>query len=264
MTRFGKSETVISDGMNKDLKRKELLTDLVCKRRTYYFPHLSYIHRKPYYEAVFSGDTAMIATLNKRADAYPDLLRRHSMPEDNVRYQISYECMCAAVELCLTAIQAGVPDMVAYDVRDEFMIDLGTKKSPYEISGLFCEIALEFATLVKYTRLRDSTSSATSRMMAYISEHIEEEISLQEVADAGGLSKNYACTRFRQDTGMNVRAFIMRERIGKARQLLAGSDMSSYEISRTLHFCSQSHFIQKFREASGMTPAEYRKMTRGQ
>jgi len=250
----------MGDELASAVKRRKILTGVVFKRRQYYFTHLPYLKRKPYYNAVFSGDTAMTARLNEEAAQYPQSLWQRSGSMDSVLYQLQYECMCMAIELCLIAIQSGVPDVVAYDVRDEFIVEMEQERTTRGIVGVFCDMSMEFATLARLSRLKDASSPATAAMMAYISQHLEEDVSLQNIAEAGGLSKNYACTKFKRETGLNVREFMIRERIGKAKQLLMDGKLTSYEISQRLHFCSQSYFNQQFRKLTSMTPSEYRKM----
>ncbi len=43
-----------------------------------------------------------------------------------------------------------------------------------------------------------------------------------------------------------------------AKNLLQYSDYPIIEIANRLSFSSQSHFIQQFREVTGMTPGKYR------
>ena len=47
-----------------------------------------------------------------------------------------------------------------------------------------------------------------------------------------------------------------------AKNLLRFSDSSMIEIANQLAFSSQSHFIQQFREVTGITPKKYRDESR--
>jgi len=51
----------------------------------------------------------------------------------------------------------------------------------------------------------------------------------------------------------------MEERIETAKNLLRYSDLSYTDISATLSFSSQSHFIRLFKQYTGMTPAQFRR-----
>lgn len=162
----------------------------------------------------------------------------------------------------MIAIQSGLTDMIAYDVRDEFIKEIADANSIPDLAKLFGKIATEYTLLVHYTVLRSPTSPAIAQMMSYITQHLEEKLTLQKIADSAGLSRNYACSLFKKQVGMGIREYIISERISKAKQLLKENQLSLYEISKRLQFCSQSYFTKQFLEATQMTPGEYRKAFR--
>lgn len=82
---------------------------------------------------------------------------------------------------------------------------------------------------------------------------------MQQIADAAGLSRSYACTLFKREIGMGVGSYITYERVSRAKQLLIEGQLFLYEISQRLHFCSQSYFTKCFSDITHMTPTEYRK-----
>ena len=63
---------------------------------------------------------------------------------------------------------------------------------------------------------------------------------------------------FKKETGDSVSAYIRRQKIDMAKNLLRYSDYSMIDIANRLSFSSQSHFIQQFRDIVGMTPKKYR------
>lgn len=236
-----------------------MLSKIIFQRQKHFVTYIPYMQKKPYYDAVSKGDISMVRQLNiENIRAIKGLYEKYKSYGDAV-YQLQYECTCAAVELCLIAVQSGLADMIAYDVRDEFLIELASTNSFSYIYDLFQKIAMEYAILVHYTLLRSPSSPSVSQMISYIVLHLEEELTLQQVADAAGLSRNYACTLFKKEIGIDVSAFIIQERISKAKQLLAERNLSLYEISQRLHFCSQSYFSKCFHQSTHMTPSEYQK-----
>jgi AraC-like DNA-binding protein len=65
--------------------------------------------------------------------------------------------------------------------------------------------------------------------------------------------------RFREYYGIPPQEFIMRKRIRKAKYTLLNTDLSIDAISESLGFCNTSHFIRRFSEATGFSPAKFRK-----
>ena len=94
---------------------------------------------------------------------------------------------------------------------------------------------------------------------AYINAHMSRKIVNAELADICGLSLQHFMKQFRAHYGIPPQEYIMRKRIRKAKYTLLNTDLSIDAISETLGFCNTSHFIRRFSEATGMSPAKFRK-----
>ena len=76
------------------------------------------------------------------------------------------------------------------------------------------------------------------------------------------MSASYLSRLFKKETGLSVSSYIRQQKIEMAKNLLRFSDSSMIEIANQLAFSSQSHFIQQFREVTGITPKKYRDESR--
>lgn len=94
---------------------------------------------------------------------------------------------------------------------------------------------------------------------AYINAHMSRKIVNSELADICGLSLQHFMKQFRAHYGIPPQEYIMRKRIRTAKYTLLNTDLSIDAISETLGFCNTSHFIRRFSEATGMSPAKFRK-----
>lgn len=56
--------------------------------------------------------------------------------------------------------------------------------------------------------------------------------------------------------------YLLRLRIDKAQELLAGSEMSVTDISHSLGFSSSQHFAGVFKQYTGQTPSAFRRKLR--
>jgi AraC family transcriptional regulator len=92
----------------------------------------------------------------------------------------------------------------------------------------------------------------------YINEHLDQNLTLAEIAAAVGMSPNYFASLFKQSTGLTPHQYVMKCRIDKAKQLLHHQELTLVEICQEVGFTSQSHFTRVFRQQAKTTPKAYR------
>ena len=85
---------------------------------------------------------------------------------------------------------------------------------------------------------------------------------IQELAELCGISRGHLMRMFKASTGQPLQRYIIQERLGTARHLLAEDRLSIKEIGATLGFCNTAHFSNAFRQAEAMTPSEFRSRAR--
>ena len=83
------------------------------------------------------------------------------------------------------------------------------------------------------------------------------------LANQCGMGPRRFTTLFRLTTGRSVREWVEDRRMDNARQLLATTRHPLKQIAFELGFASQAVFCTAFRRHSGITPGQYRAMTRG-
>lgn len=92
----------------------------------------------------------------------------------------------------------------------------------------------------------------------YINENLSEDLSLAEIAEVAGLSQFHFARAFRKTTGQTPQQYLMRQRIERAKELLAKKDTPIIEISLQTGFKNQSHFTTLFRKFTKLTPKTWR------
>ncbi len=85
-----------------------------------------------------------------------------------------------------------------------------------------------------------------------------EGVSLEEVAKAVGISKYALCHRYKEERGISVMEQLRRIRLAKAKQYLTATSEPIAVIGQRCGFDSPSYFTKTFREATGMSPGEFR------
>lgn len=98
------------------------------------------------------------------------------------------------------------------------------------------------------------------RVTEFINANLEEDLSLGEIAAAADLSQFHFARAFRASTGFTPQQYLMRQRIERAKQLLAKDDLPIIEISLQTGFKNQSHFTTLFRKYTKYTPKLWREL----
>jgi AraC family transcriptional regulator len=96
------------------------------------------------------------------------------------------------------------------------------------------------------------------RVTEFIRAHIEEEITLNELARDVGLSPSHFCSLFRKTSGMTPHQFVLNCRIQHAKTLLSKSGHSILDVALASGFRTHQHFSRIFRRHVGMPPSTYR------
>ena len=97
-----------------------------------------------------------------------------------------------------------------------------------------------------------------SKAKKYITDRIDEKISLAEIAREVNVSSFYFCKLFKQSTGMTFTEFTNRHRIELAKNELKQSTKPITEIAYFVGFQSLSQFNRSFCKFAGESPREYR------
>lgn len=95
----------------------------------------------------------------------------------------------------------------------------------------------------------------------YVREHLDGDISLDDLAGVLALSKYHFARRFRKATGTTPHRFVIQERLDQAENLVRRGGRSFAEIARSCGFADQSHMNRYFRERFRTTPTQYRRET---
>lgn len=103
------------------------------------------------------------------------------------------------------------------------------------------------------------TGDDLSRVMEYIFENVQNNITLQDLANVCCLEKTYFLKKFKLLTGYTPMAYVRKEKIKKAKELLIYSDMNITQISEAVGFESIHHFSNVFSKATGMSPNKFKK-----
>ena len=138
-------------------------------------------------------------------------------------------------------------------------------------SGKNMESAIAYAKkmISQAIEIRDQNSGNKNRSILktavdFIDSHyMDEEISLNTVANVANVSSNHFSALFSQNMGQTFIEYLTTLRMNKAKELLRCTGMRSSEIAGEIGYKDAHYFSYLFKKTQGMTPSEYRK-TRGE
>ncbi len=163
-------------------------------------------------------------------------------------------------ELCKTITDQGYELIDIYNSKAHF-VETRCKMIIYNILLLIGEYVMqEHKELIGNEHFSDVTWDYIRTACSYISEHSSEDISQSEVADVTGLSPYYFSKIFKEYTHMTFPAYLANIRVQNAINLLADNNYTITDCAFMSGFQSTTTFNKLFREVTGCTPREYRKM----
>lgn len=125
--------------------------------------------------------------------------------------------------------------------------------------------ALEALLLEWVTRTADAVRDQkeekhpiTAQIIAYINEHLAEEIYLDVLAAQFKMSGGYVSFYFKSKTGVNIVDYINETRIAKASSLLADEGLKIRDVAEAVGYKNITSFNRMFKKYTGLTPSEYR------
>ncbi len=109
--------------------------------------------------------------------------------------------------------------------------------------------------------LNQSTSKDKDKIQKakeFIENNCKENITLEQIAQYLGISRFYLSKLFKKEMNISIYKYLLNCKINLAKELLS-KNYESIEVSNTLGFFDQSHFISTFKKFVAATPDEYKK-----
>ena len=109
---------------------------------------------------------------------------------------------------------------------------------------------------VNYDKIRK-----VEKIIKYLIDHYDEDLSLKELADLNGISIPYTNKIFKEVTGTTPFDYLASLRINKAKELLNdGHSVSSTAVN--VGYADPAYFSRRFKQKEGISPLHYQMMHR--
>lgn len=217
--------------------------------------HTPYETEVMFYSCIENGDVE--GTKNMLSSLWGQSVVVGRMSHNDLR-QMQYFAVCCTTLAVRAAIRGGVSEALAYSISDEYIQKIDSIKKAEEIPAFLAAKAVELAELTEKSSRKKISHPIVKKAAHYIEQNLYQKITPLQVASYCSVSKDHLSLLFRENTGYTTAKYILREKLRESRRLI-NRGFSNSQIAYQLGFCSESHFIAKYKELYGNTPGKDRK-----
>jgi YesN/AraC family two-component response regulator len=178
---------------------------------------------------------------------------------DNFKF-MQFRAIELVVLLSRSAVSSGNTEDALLETNNHYLRCIQEAQSTEELIDVL-HIAVDYMTGQIFSFQGIRHASALRKAEQYIWENYTRKISLQEVAEASGLSAPYFSTVFKEEMGENLSSYLNRLRVDKAAAMLTETKLSLSEIAGSCGFEDQSWFSKIFKSYTGISPGRYREQS---
>lgn len=179
-------------------------------------------------------------------------------PSEAVRF---LGALHAQLTACAALVVTDDPHLQAPSIWEALNIR-GVVRPPVDLGTLVSRIKTVVDPLETGSNTWPRLGGSVSRVIGYLSAHFGEDLSVDALARVAGISGSHLAHLFRVETGMTVKAYLMKVRVEITRDLVAHTDENLADIAAAVGFFDASHLARVFRQIRGKRPSEYRRQSR--
>lgn len=130
----------------------------------------------------------------------------------------------------------------------------------HETQGIIQQLCSRFLNNKgKVLNKQNLQTKKMSDIVHYILSHLENDLSVADLAMRVNQNADYFSRQFKSHTGMRPNHFINQKRMERAQYLLATSALNYSEIAMALGYDNLSYFSKSFKKMTGLSPSAYKK-----
>ncbi|MBC6309626.1 AraC family transcriptional regulator [Listeria sp. FSL L7-1582] len=145
------------------------------------------------------------------------------------------------------------------EVFEKLVTSWHAKFPGYEFTAktLLHQLLLAIDQNLRTQHKNDATRLKVEKVIAYMRLHIQQNVTLTELADLVQLSPTYLSRIFKETTGYSVIAFFNKMKVDSAKELMMDGVKKVKDIARQLGFSDEFYFSRLFKQLEGVSPTEY-------
>ena len=178
-------------------------------------------------------------------------------------YRIGYTlALCDCVYRAVRSVEREIEQKDAQEGKEKEGCSLG---SLMDFAGMreyllaLKEELLRLNCRVRQYRERYRENADMEKAIAYMKANYRRQLTLAMVSNSVSLNYAYFSNAFRKYTGMTFLEYLRDIRIAESKRLLAETDLRIGQVAEAVGYDSYKNFSRVFKEAVGVTPADYRR-----
>lgn len=173
--------------------------------------------------------------------------------------QVEYMVVVMIALAARAAMKGGIRTELCYNLSDLYLQKISVCKNIIGIREIGKKALIQFAKLVKEKKEMQSGNILIEQSIDYIAKKIFDTFTIEHMSKGLAVNRSYLSSLFTKETGMSISAYIQKERLHIACNMLKYSEFSIGKIAEYLQFSSASRFGKFFKREYQLTPREYRR-----
>lgn len=146
----------------------------------------------------------------------------------------------------------------------ELILQEEDKSAPFKNEYMHSLLNVLLITILRQAPhpLQHVKQTLVGQIIDYIHNNYYEDISLELLSKRFYVSPYYLCREFKRCTNRTIIQYINVTRIMNAQRKIMETDKSITEIGNLTGFSNVTHFNRVFKQYAGLTPSQYRKLSK--
>ena len=180
----------------------------------------------------------------------------------NSERQIKYWAVSTIAVAVHYAILGGLDETDAFNESDKVIRKIDSihnfndPNESQEIFSILQEEAVNLTKKVYSAKEKQGKSKIVKDALHYIHLNLKERITVSDLAQYCSVSTGYIAKKFKKETGYKINDYILKEKLESAKLYLS-QGKSIEEVAFELSFCTESYFIECFKNQYGVTPKKF-------
>lgn len=201
-------------------------------------------------------DSLMLGNIEEVESIFNEIL--------NTTINYSYKSFNLTLLRLTTAIHIAVDN---FEKNSSYLLEYDFSKFIMELNKLefLDDIRKHFSSLFEYiyNKLIEKKDTKYDELITKVIEMInshysDNNLSMDSIADAMGISPSYLGKLFKKFTSDTLSDYIMQTRLEASKQMLASTDYSVDKITEKIGLSYSNYFYKIFKKTYGITPNEYK------